>query len=351
MPNGLGIVDLLKVLGFDDRAKSKLVRHQDAHYDMGALIREGWFDLYLSLQARPVFDGCKQIVSFLGDGRGRARFHGVYEVIGQSPASKSMVPSDCPYKARERCKYFYKLERRPEFSDLGGRVVIDWPAARAWHQQLKNKPIIEIFPRGRLLEPFTDYLDFSLSYDQLVQLIATPEAHRDWKTSLSAVSGVYLILATKTGEQYVGLACGLGGIWSRWSRYADTGHGGNVKLRAFGNGLCISSCISVFGIACPTEDDHSGGSDSTRVTLQNQAWKSCNRAESQLTRNMPFKITITEDADRQFRSLTARDQRILEAAVVARLMHQPTAVSNAIKQLRPNPLADYELRVGNLRAV
>jgi mRNA-degrading endonuclease RelE of RelBE toxin-antitoxin system len=66
---------------------------------------------------------------------------------------------------------------------------------------------------------------------------------------------------------------------------------------------------------------------------------------------MAFKITITEDADRQFRSLTARDQRILEAAVLARLEHQPALVSNAIKRLRPNPLAEFELRVGDLRAL
>jgi len=66
---------------------------------------------------------------------------------------------------------------------------------------------------------------------------------------------------------------------------------------------------------------------------------------------MAFRITITEDADRQFRSLSVRDQRILEAAVAARLEDQPTLVSNAIKRLRPNPLAEFELRVGNLRAL
>jgi mRNA-degrading endonuclease RelE of RelBE toxin-antitoxin system len=66
---------------------------------------------------------------------------------------------------------------------------------------------------------------------------------------------------------------------------------------------------------------------------------------------MAFKITITEDADRQLRSLSAREQRIVEAAVAARLEHQPTTVSNAIKRLRPNLLADFELRVANLRAL
>jgi mRNA-degrading endonuclease RelE of RelBE toxin-antitoxin system len=66
---------------------------------------------------------------------------------------------------------------------------------------------------------------------------------------------------------------------------------------------------------------------------------------------MAFKITITEDADRQFRALPARDQRILEAAILARLQHQPTTPTKAIKRLRPNPLAEFELRVGNLRVL
>jgi mRNA-degrading endonuclease RelE of RelBE toxin-antitoxin system len=66
---------------------------------------------------------------------------------------------------------------------------------------------------------------------------------------------------------------------------------------------------------------------------------------------MPFKITITEDADRQLRSVPAREQRILEAAILTRLAHQPTTPTRAIKRLRPNPLAEFELRAGDLRAL
>jgi mRNA-degrading endonuclease RelE of RelBE toxin-antitoxin system len=66
---------------------------------------------------------------------------------------------------------------------------------------------------------------------------------------------------------------------------------------------------------------------------------------------MPFKITITEDADRQLRALPVRDQRILEASILSRLQDQPAAPTKAIKRLRPNPLAELELRAGNLRAL
>jgi mRNA-degrading endonuclease RelE of RelBE toxin-antitoxin system len=66
---------------------------------------------------------------------------------------------------------------------------------------------------------------------------------------------------------------------------------------------------------------------------------------------MPFKITITEDADRQFRGLSSREQRLLEAAIVSRLEYQPEIVTKAVKRLRPNPLAEFELRAGNLRVL
>ena len=66
---------------------------------------------------------------------------------------------------------------------------------------------------------------------------------------------------------------------------------------------------------------------------------------------MPFKITITEDAERQFLSLPVRQQRILEAAIQSRLEHEPTKPTKAIKRLRPNLFADFELRAGDLRAL
>ena len=66
---------------------------------------------------------------------------------------------------------------------------------------------------------------------------------------------------------------------------------------------------------------------------------------------MPYTITISEDADRQFQALPARARRILEAAILSRLEHHPTTPTKAIKRLRPNPLAEFELRAGDLRAL
>src|SRR5712692_162081 len=66
---------------------------------------------------------------------------------------------------------------------------------------------------------------------------------------------------------------------------------------------------------------------------------------------MPHKISITEDGERQLRALPAREQRIVEAAIRSRLEHQPTTPTKAIKRLRPNLFADFELRAGELRAL
>jgi mRNA-degrading endonuclease RelE of RelBE toxin-antitoxin system len=66
---------------------------------------------------------------------------------------------------------------------------------------------------------------------------------------------------------------------------------------------------------------------------------------------MAYRITLTEDAEQQFLALPVRDQRTMQVAIASRLTHQPTTLTRAIKQLRPNPVAAYELRAGDLRVL
>jgi hypothetical protein len=54
---------------------------------------------------------------------------------------------------------------------------------------------------------------------------------QSWKAALSSVAVVYVIVDTRTGNPYVGSACGVGGFWQRWVAYVLTGHGGNCKLQ------------------------------------------------------------------------------------------------------------------------
>jgi mRNA-degrading endonuclease RelE of RelBE toxin-antitoxin system len=72
---------------------------------------------------------------------------------------------------------------------------------------------------------------------------------------------------------------------------------------------------------------------------------------SRKDQSVSFHVTITADADRQFQWLSVREQRILAAAISSRLQHQPQIPTKAIKRLRPNPLAEFELRAGDLRAL
>lgn len=232
METVLGILDLLQLRGYDSKRPAKLVRHQDSRWDVHDLLRRGWFETYQARQSKPVFDGCEYIVSFVGLEGTKARLVGVYRVGKRISADDLPLPPDCPYTEWTRSPYFYELTREPGYEDLENRIVIEWgKAALAWHQWLSNKELFEILPKGQMLPPLRDYLGFTLTHAELVELYCHEDANREWRARLAAVAGVYLILATTTGAQYVGSACGVEGIWGRWAAYARDGHGGNVLLK------------------------------------------------------------------------------------------------------------------------
>ncbi len=66
---------------------------------------------------------------------------------------------------------------------------------------------------------------------------------------------------------------------------------------------------------------------------------------------MAFRLTITAEAERHLEALATHERRTLEASVIARLLQQPTTPTRAVKRLRPNRLAEYELRAGDLRVL
>lgn len=228
----IGILDLLSLKGFDTKRPAKLVRHQDADLDMHDLLRRGWFEAYQGFQSQARFDDCDFVISCIGLEGTKARFVGVYRRIGRRNGHEAPLPTGCPYVQWTRCDYFYEFRCEPGFEDLENRVVIEWgKGTRAWYQWLSNKPVVELLPPGQLRPPFRDYLEFTLTHAELVDLFSHEEANREWRARLAAVAGVYLILATTTGAQYVGSAYGAEGIWGRWEAYAANGHGGNIKLR------------------------------------------------------------------------------------------------------------------------
>jgi len=64
---------------------------------------------------------------------------------------------------------------------------------------------------------------------------------------------------------------------------------------------------------------------------------------------MPYEVRFSRDAGRHLGGLDARDRGIILDAIEDQLTHQPGVPTRHRKVLRENPLADWELRVGEYR--
>jgi mRNA-degrading endonuclease RelE of RelBE toxin-antitoxin system len=64
---------------------------------------------------------------------------------------------------------------------------------------------------------------------------------------------------------------------------------------------------------------------------------------------LPYRIEYSPDTDQHLRALTARQRATVFDAVDEQLAHQPSVETRNRKPMRPNPLAPWELRVGELR--
>jgi hypothetical protein len=226
----LDLQEFLFARGLPRDAKTKLVRHQDARWDVPKLISLGQFEVYQQYQSKPVFD-CAFIVSFVGQSYSHSRLIGVYAVKGREKGDDFKLPDDYLYPDMPVGPYRYDLERAAGYEDLERRVIINWgDSTRSWHQWLKPKEIVEVLPHGYVAE-FPGYDDFILSFEQLREIIQHPTANREWHRMLTAVAGIYLITDGTTGRQYVGSAYGAEGVLGRWAAYVASGHGGNVLLK------------------------------------------------------------------------------------------------------------------------
>ncbi len=65
---------------------------------------------------------------------------------------------------------------------------------------------------------------------------------------------------------------------------------------------------------------------------------------------MPFDIIFSPEADDHLNDLTARNRRTILDQIAVQLTHEPNVRSRHRKQLRSNPLAGWELRIGDFRA-
>jgi mRNA-degrading endonuclease RelE of RelBE toxin-antitoxin system len=61
------------------------------------------------------------------------------------------------------------------------------------------------------------------------------------------------------------------------------------------------------------------------------------------------RIEYSPDAEEHLYGLTARQRTIVLDGVDEQLVYQPTTETRNRKRMRPNPIAPWELRLGNLR--
>lgn len=64
---------------------------------------------------------------------------------------------------------------------------------------------------------------------------------------------------------------------------------------------------------------------------------------------MPYRIEYSPDAEDHLRRLTARQRTTVLDSVDEQLTHTPTKETRNRKPMRPNSLAPWELRIGDLR--
>jgi len=64
---------------------------------------------------------------------------------------------------------------------------------------------------------------------------------------------------------------------------------------------------------------------------------------------LAYRIEYSPDADGHLRVLTARQWATVFDTVEEQLAHQPSVERRNPKPMRPNPIAPWELRIGDLR--
>ncbi len=63
----------------------------------------------------------------------------------------------------------------------------------------------------------------------------------------------------------------------------------------------------------------------------------------------PYRIEYSPEAEEHLRFLTARQRTTVLDGVDERLVYEPLVETRNRKPMRPNPLAPWEVRIGNLR--
>lgn len=219
----------------DTSKKGKFVKHASSDLDLRDLWKKGKIELYQSFQSKDVFN-CDYIISFIGEPNDKARFIGIYDVIGTKKITEINISSkDRESVFAQEADTFYELKKRSGFEDIEGRIIITWGGSKQWHHWVDKtkKEIWKVLPPG-YEKDFPGIDKVIIDFPEMKKIFTDKgkEGNPDWYSNLSNVKGVYIILDKLTGNQYIGSAYGEECIWQRWCTYVKTnGTGDNQKLK------------------------------------------------------------------------------------------------------------------------
>jgi hypothetical protein len=160
-------------------------------------------------------------------------FGGIFEVIARHSNRYEVRLCDIA------SSFVGRLKIRYPYTDRATRVNFE----KHFHQM----EVGELLPKPFEGQAFPGYTCLDLSFSELEVIVRNRRS--DWKQALELAKGIYLITDQSTGRRYVGSAYGDSGIWSRWSAYIESGHGGNVELKKLVPKSNLSYCREHFRIA------------------------------------------------------------------------------------------------------
>ena len=174
----------------------------------------------------------KYILSLIYYDRDIWMFGGIYKVLSQNPAQIKL--------GNGKNRYKYQTELVQKATEYIGRAFFKFKKNfRASYPMLElspqnsvpitEMPLSHILDKRITLRDFSGFDSVNIDYKTLKYIVS--DNILSWKSALSNVKGIYLIVDTNTGKQYVGSASGKECIWQRWANYAKDGHGGNVELK------------------------------------------------------------------------------------------------------------------------
>lgn len=233
----LYFTDILQKVGLDPK-EVKLIRHS-ASSNVGEqfteCLKQGKEREFTQHQKKGFGEGYPYWITFVADGGTYARLLSCYRVHGSVPDTTENCPAGLPlceaqtYRGEDAV---FDLEYVDALKEYEGKLVIDWGrSAVAWNQKATNeKPIVAIESKSQ--RPFVGFESLMLTFDELKEVVENGTDYELWHAAMASVDAIYLIVDTKTGDQYVGSTYGQDGLLQRWTTYVKTGgHGGNKLMK------------------------------------------------------------------------------------------------------------------------